>query len=172
MANKVMYKYDKNSLEIYFVNYAFHLVKQANKQSAPCPASPEPRRLFSAPLPTRVTVYPFSSKIKWLNLPDTQPHRDMLSDLRHCLPERESSPQTLSVALVTDLSADESCSGTCSSPPASVRSRVLHLLFRGPHSTGEIMYSASFLGFVLFLIFLILNNQLMNRANYLISSKM
>lgn len=77
----------------------------------------------------------------------------MLSDWTGSLPEGESSPQTVSVALRKDIRGDESCSGTCSSLPcAALEEEVFTSL------SAVTTAQALLLGFILFLLFLKLNS--------------
>lgn len=116
-----MYKYNKNTLEICFVNYSCRLLlsfcKASSQTIGPLSPPPELTRLFSDPLPTPVSVQQFWFKIKALHLPASRAHHDVLSDLKHHLLEGESSPQTVLVALINVLSVAKSCCGTCSSLP-------------------------------------------------------
>ena len=149
-----MYKYNKNSLEIYFINYACGLLL-SGKQTTPQPSSPRPPRQYSDPLPSDVGLCRVWFKIRKSNLPATEAHHDMLSDLRGCLPESEAFLQTVSLALIKAISADQSCSGLCGSIPCiGVGKRGFHLLFCCHHSMCDIMCPALLLGFILSLLFL------------------
>lgn len=151
MANKIMYKYNKNSLKIYFINYACGLLL-SGKQAAPQPRSPRPPRLYSDPLPSVVSLYWVWFKIRKSNLPA---HHDMVSDLRGCLPESESFLQTASLALIKAISTDQSCSILCSSIPCfGVGKRGFHLLFCCHRGMCDIRCPALLVGFILSLLFL------------------
>lgn len=147
MANKIMYKYNKNSLEVYFINYACRLLL-SGKQAAPQSPSPRPPRLYSDPLPSVVSLYRVWFKIRKSNLPA---HHDMVSDLKGCLPFL----QTVSLALIKASSTDQSCSVLCSSIPCfRVGKRGFHLLFCCHHGMCDIMCPALLVGFILSLLFL------------------
>lgn len=78
----------------------------------------------------------------------------MLSDWTGSLPEGESSPQTVSVALRKGIRRDKSCSsGTCSSLPCPALEEEVFTSLSAVTTAQALL-----LGFILFLLFLKLNS--------------